>query len=169
MAKGWTVSAGVRQGITEKALEIVAATGGAGEVVESTMRAIQWLETAPTAEKAGRMRKAELLEAYRYAIGAAEELYRAAIVLNATMLDGGIARSETASAGADAKIANDSDGKQAAKVRVLALWDALPEVEQVKRGAVLRFATATALRVPDSTVDGIKKWIARRRKEKRTC
>lgn len=101
MAKGFDVSPAVRQGLKSAAQAIVAEAGGQQAVIESVIRAVNWLETAPGDAAARRMTKAELLEAYSCAIGVAEELYRAAIVLNAITLDGGMARTEvgTKSAG----------------------------------------------------------------------
>ena len=103
MGKGFDVSPAFRQDFKDKALEIVADAGGSQAVIESVMRAIEWLEGAPTVAAASCMSKAELLDAYRHAIGAAEELYRATIVLNAETLDGGTARTETGMTNADAR------------------------------------------------------------------
>ena len=103
MGKGFGVSPAVRQGVKDRALEIVSNAGGPQAVIESVMRAIEWLEGAPTVAAASRMSKADLLEVYRHAIGAAEELYRAPIVLNATTLDGGTARTETGANNANAR------------------------------------------------------------------
>jgi|JI10StandDraft_1071094.scaffolds.fasta_scaffold229142_1 hypothetical protein len=103
MGKGFDVSPAVRQGVKDRALEIVSNAGGPQAVIESVVRAIEWLEGAPTVAAASRMSKAELLEVYRHAIGAAEELYRATIVLNATTLDGGTARTETGANNASAR------------------------------------------------------------------
>ena len=103
MGKGFDVSPAVRQGVKDTALEIVFNAGSAQAVIESVMRAIEWLEGAPTVAAASRMSKAELLEVYRHAIGATEALYRATIVLNATTLDGGTARTETGANNASAR------------------------------------------------------------------
>ena len=71
------------------------------------------------------------------------------------------ARSRNARRGAE--IANAP--KQAAKRHTRKLWDALSEREKVKRGIVLRFATDAAPKVPGTTVDGIRRWVAEWRKE----
>lgn len=71
------------------------------------------------------------------------------------------ARSSTARRGA--AVANAS--KKAAKQRVREFWDAVPERDRVRRGAVLSFAIATAAKVADTTVDGIRRWVADWRKE----
>jgi hypothetical protein len=55
--------------------------------------------------------------------------------------------------------------KRKAKDEVRALWDGLPLLQQVSRGAVLNFATKTAPNVENTTVDGIRRWVAEFRKE----
>ncbi len=55
--------------------------------------------------------------------------------------------------------------KRLAKDEVRVLWNGLPLLQRVSRGAVLNFATKTALNVENTTVDGIRRWVAQFRKE----
>ncbi|WP_152182637.1 hypothetical protein [Xanthomonas sp. LMG 12459] len=55
--------------------------------------------------------------------------------------------------------------KRTAQEAVKEHWDRMSVKEQAAHGAVIKFATKTVLEVPGTTVDGIRRWVAKWRRQ----